>query len=108
MTRFSLWGKEVELKGWTEYPSCTCCGKQKLKRTMALFIGDSLEHYGSVCIRKMIPNQKLATKIIAEANYKKEVDDQLKNGYQETIKFISKKYNMSHEAADVYIKAYTK
>jgi hypothetical protein len=40
------------IKGWTdEITTCTCCGKQNLKRTCAVENDEGgMEYYGSVCI----------------------------------------------------------
>lgn len=40
------------IKGWTdEVTTCTCCGKQNLKRTCAVENdAGGMEYYGSVCI----------------------------------------------------------
>lgn len=45
----------VTVLGWTECPKCDKCGREDLKRTMAIEHEDGeIAHYGSECVKKVL------------------------------------------------------
>jgi len=63
----------VKILGVTdEVTTCGCCGRNGLKKTIALEIDETLTHYGTTCATKALRYGKgakfTATKITAEAN----------------------------------------
>lgn len=63
----------VKILGITdEVTTCACCGRNGLKKTIALEIDEVLTHYGTTCATKALRfgngGKFTATKLTAEAN----------------------------------------